>query len=492
MAHWIGFAADLGASNGRTVLGSFDGTKLYLRELNRFPNTPRELNGTYFWDFPRIYGEIEDGLHKAIASGQVPMTLGVDSWGVDFGLIDKHGDLIANPRHYRNAYFVKGMEEVFRVIRPHDLFAQTGIQLIQINTVYQLAYLHKYRPEILEVSRHLVLFPDLVNYFLTGELASEFTHASTTQLFNPHLGTWDYDTIGKLGFKRDLFLPIRYPLSKLGQVRQSITGKPVTVVNIGEHDTSSAVLAVPHRDDDHVYISSGTWSLVGVVSDQPVITDLTMRHNFTNEGGVAGGYRLLKNVMGLWLLQEVRRQFLRSGIDYDFAGLTQLSLQEESLVSLFDPDLDEFLSPPNMIDAIQAYCRRTNQIVPQTAGAITRSVFESLVLRYRWTVERLEEILDKPLLVIHIVGGGSQNETLCQWTADSTNRVVIAGPVEATVIGNLCAQLIVSGELSGCEEIPQLVTDSFETKVYFPIKDRSRWEMAYSRFLRLLDEERSS
>ncbi|MBN2909748.1 rhamnulokinase [Polycladomyces sp. WAk] len=490
MAIWRGFAVDLGASNGRTVIGEYDGERLFLREIKRFQNHPVGLGDTLYWDFLNLFSEIQESLVKACSEGLIPSTVGVDTWGVDFGLIDEYGELVANPRHYRNPQHGSVLDEVFARVPAKSLYEQTGIQILQINTVFQLKYLCLHRPELLERSRHLLLFPDLINYFLTGEMASEFTNATTTQLFNPRLGTWAYDLIDRLGLPKDLFLPVVPPLRKLGSVRKKlVTGTAagrMDVVNVGEHDTASAVLAVPYETDDFVYISSGTWSLVGVLSNEPIITDLTRIHNFTNEGGVGGVYRLLKNVMGLWILQEVRRMFLRSGVNCDFVDLMQAAKEAPALKTLFDPDAVDFLAPEDMIAAIQDYSRRTGQPVPDSPGEISRAVLESLALKYRWVIERLEEITGKSLPIIHIVGGGVKNTVLCQWTADATNRIVIAGPVEATVIGNLCAQLIASNELSGISDIPALVDRSFEKKVYRPTSQREGWDAAYERFVRLL------
>lgn len=491
MAIWRGFAVDLGASNGRTVIGEFNGDRLSLHEVTRFQNNPVVLGETLYWDFLNLFSEIQNGLIKACNEGMIPSTVGVDTWGVDFGLIDAYGELVANPRHYRNPQHGSVLDEVFARVPAKSLYEQTGIQMMQINTVFQLMYLCLHRPELLERSRRLLLFPDLINYFLTGEMASEFTHATTTQLFNPKRGTWAYDVIEKLGLPEELFLPVVQPLRTLGSIRKKlVAGKAVgriDVVNVGEHDTASAVLAIPYETDNFVYISSGTWSLVGVLSSEPVITDLTRSYNFTNEGGVGGVYRLLKNVMGLWLLQEVRRMFLRSGMDCDYSDLMQAAKEAPALKTLFDPDAADFLSPDDMIAAIQDYCRRTVQPVPTSPGEISRAILESLALKYRWVIERLEEITGKSLPVIHIVGGGVRNSVLCQWTADATNRTVIAGPVEATVIGNLCAQLIVSGELSSISEIPSLVNRSFEKTVYRPTSQREGWDEAYGRFVRLLE-----
>ncbi|MHB1653844.1 MAG: rhamnulokinase [Desulfitobacteriaceae bacterium] len=490
MGEWRGFAVDLGASNGRTVLGKYDGDKLELQEVTRFPNIPVSLNGTMHWNFLGLYHEVLMGLGKVCASGKYPATVGVDSWAVDFGLLDSHGELIGNPRHYRDHHNDGMMQEVLARVSPEKVYALTGIQTIQINTIYQLMYLHLYRPELLERSQHLLLIPDLITYFLTGVRASEFTNVTTTQLFNPRSGTWSLELISQLGLPERLFGSIVRPLETLGSIREGLIGagchQKIKVVTVGEHDTASAVFAIPHEAGDFAYISSGTWSLVGIISPKPIISEEIRQLNFTNEGGINGDYRVLKNVMGLWLLQEVKRQLDQNGESKSFADLVQMAEKAKPLQAVIDPDDAAFLAPENMITALQTYCQRTGQSPPIGLGEISRVILESLALKYRWVIETLEAITGRSLSMIHIVGGGVYNETLCQWTADAANRPVLAGPAEATVIGNLSAQLIVAGELSGTTDVPALVKRSYETKRYEPKPDRAIWDEGYATLLKLL------
>ncbi|MCL6625499.1 MAG: rhamnulokinase [Alicyclobacillus shizuokensis] len=490
MAKWRGFAADFGASNGRTVLGEFDGQVLLLRELTRFPNQPATLGDTVYWDFPRLFHEVWVGLLTAQQQGGVD-SLGIDTWAVDFGLIDEHGELIANPRHYRNPQFVAAMTQVLGSISKHDLFCRTGIQILPINTIFQLAYLRTERPQLLDCARHAVLLPDLFTFYLTGELASEFTDATTTQLLRQGTLDWDGDLLAALGIPSDLLPPVEPPLHRLGSLRPRLQAQlgagRVDVVNVAEHDTASAVLALPSDIGNVAYISSGTWSLVGTLVPRPLITELTERFNFTNEGGV-GNYRLLKNVMGLWLLQEVRRLWAHQGRNVSFADMMAMAQRANPMACVIDPDADVFLAPDDMVQTIQAFAARTGQHVPEDDAAVVRCILESLALKYRWVLERLEEATQSRFDVIHVVGGGVNNAALCQWTADATGKPVVAGPAEATVIGNLCAQLIVQGELSGVDEIPALIGRSFAQTTYTPRPDDGRWALGYERLVALMEQ----
>ncbi|WP_206811901.1 rhamnulokinase [Paradesulfitobacterium ferrireducens] len=488
MSQWQGFAVDLGASNGRTVLGEYDGTKLALSEVSRFANVPVNLGGTLYWNFLGLYHEVLAGLAKTSSERGTPDTFGIDSWAVDFGLLNANGDLILNPRHYRDHHNDGMMDEVFKLIPPESVYGRTGIQLMQINSIYQLMYLRLHKAWVLEQARDFLLFPDLINYFLTGVKIAEFTNATTTQLFNPSLGTWDGELLGALDLPTEIFPPIVTPFHVIGTIRDEVFpggDSTIKVVTVGEHDTASAVFAVPHLSQDYVYISSGTWSLVGIMSDKPLITETTRSYNFTNEGGVNGDYRVLKNVMGLWLLQEVKRMLDRTGHALGYSELTQLAAESKPFQGVLDPDAPDFLAPENMIEAIQNYCLKTGQPRPNAPGAISRTIFESLALKYRYVIEKLEQVSGCSLKAIHIVGGGVHNELLCQMTADATGKPVIAGPAEATVIGNLCAQLIATRELK-VAEVPQLVRNSFSTKEYTPQKDRSQWDEGYRKLVELM------
>lgn len=490
MGKWRGFAADLGASNGRTVLGEFDGERITLSEVSRFPNAPMNLGDTLYWNFLGLYHEVVAGLRQSCSQGRSPVTMGIDSWAVDFGLLDAYGELMGNPRHYRDHHNDGMPEKVFSRISPETIYKQTGIQVIQINTIYQLMYLRLHRPEMLNRARHFLLIPDLIHYFLTGVKVSEFTNATTTQLFNPSAGDWARDLMAGLDLSAEIFPPIVPPFQVIGSVRTEILagngGREIKAVTVGEHDTASAVFAVPHGFGNFAYISSGTWSLVGILSPEPLISELTRKYNFTNEGGVAGDYRVLKNVTGLWLVQEVKRKLDEAGQVFTYADLTALAARAQPLQAIIDPDAPDFLAPENMIIAVQVYCLQTGQKKLIEPGEICRIIFESLALKYRWVIERLEQVTGHALDVIHIVGGGVHNGLLCQMTADATGKLVVAGPVEATVIGNICAQLIAVRELGGVAEVPGLVRRSFETQTYEPTKERSCWDEAYRKLLHLL------
>ncbi|WP_081412170.1 rhamnulokinase [Alicyclobacillus herbarius] len=490
-ARWRGFAADLGASNGRTVLGEFDGKVLSLRELTRFANHPVTLGDTVYWDFPRLFHEVWQGLLKTRLTGGV-RTLGIDTWAVDFGLLDKHGELLANPRHYRNPHFAQAMTRVLAHTSRQELFQRTGIQILPINTIFQLAYLAIERPQLLAASQHAVLLPDLFTYYLTGELASEFTNATTTQLLRQGTAMWDAELLKAVGLPSGLFPPVVHPLHRLGQLRSELREQlgtdTIEVVNVAEHDTASAILALPCESENVAYISSGTWSLVGTLVGRPLITEQTERFNFTNEGGV-GNYRLLKNVMGLWLLQEVRRIWQTEGREVSFAEMAALAETAPPMTCVINPDADVFLAPDHMVRAIRAYAVQSGQQPPATEAALLRCILESLALKYRYVLEHLEQVTGRRFDAIHVVGGGVHNATLCQWTADATGKTVIAGPAEATVVGNLCAQLVADEELSGLNEVPALIQRSFQQTIYTPSAEDGRWDSGYERLLALVNEE---
>lgn len=373
------------------------------------------------------------------------------------------------------------------------LYRLTGVQTMQINTLFQLVYIRKHRPELLERCKHALLFPDLINYFLTGEKASEFTHATTTQLFHPGKHDWAHDLLAALELPADLFPPVVSPLRRLGPVRPSLwngmAAPAIEVVHVGEHDTASAFFALRQEAEDTVYFSCGTWALIGITSDTPVLTDSAERYGFSNEGGVGGGYHILRNMTGLWLLQEMKRMLERnSAATLEYGALASKAEKAAPFLAVIDPDDSDFLAPNNMIDAIQSYCRRTGQPAVSEPGELFRIVLESLALKSRYIVEKLEEIAGKPLAAIRMTGGGIRHETFCQWIADATNKPVVAGPEEAAAAGSLCAQLIASGELTGIHDVPGLVDRSFPQKTYYPGGQRAEWDAGYEKLLHLLEE----
>ena len=492
MANRKMLAIDLGASSGRGIIGSFDGSRISLKEIHRFPNDPVSAAGGFWWDTLRLLHEIKTAILNAAHDGGVD-TIGIDTWGVDYGYIDKNGALLSNPYHYRDSRTDGMPAEVFKTVPWEELYGVTGIQSMNFNTVYQLAADLRARPWIVDAAEKLLFTPDLLGYFLTGERRTEYTIASTGAILDARTRDFAYPLLEKLGIPGRLFCPITEPGCELGALLPSVnteTGMTnAKVVNIASHDTASAVLSVPAEEDDFLYISSGTWSLMGIESRVPVITDVSRKYSFTNEGGAFGTYRILKNIMGLWLEQESRRQWKREGITVSFDELSAMALASKPLQSIINPD-DELFSPAgDMPGRIREYCRKTGQHVPENMGEVVRCIFDSLALRYRWTAEKLEEITGRRYPVINIVGGGTKEDMLSSFTADATGRTVCAGPVEATALGNVAMQMIACGELSDIREARRVIRSSFEIKTFAPdTSARAMWDEGYGRFLTLLGE----
>jgi rhamnulokinase len=482
-------AFDLGAESGRGVLGLFDGQRLRLEVVHRFANGPVRTLDTLHWDVLHLYTEMTTALRRCAAEQGGIDALGVDTWGVDFALLGLDGTLLGNPRHYRDPQTETIMEETFRQMPRAEIFRRTGIQFMRFNTLFQLLALRRDRSPLLDVAETLLLMPDLFHYFFTGVKVNEFTDASTSQMVDPASRGWAYGLVRELGLPANLLGSLVPPGTVLGPLRSSLaadTGlQGVPVIAPASHDTASAVAAVPARGESWAYISSGTWSLMGAEIPAPVVNQQAHDFNFTNEGGVGGTTRLLKNIMGLWLVQECRRAWERAGSAYSYEDLTRLAEAAPPFASLVDPDDAGFLLPPNMPAALSEYCRRTEQPAPTEPGAVVRCALESLALRYRWVLERLEELLGRQLEVVHVVGGGSQNELLCQFTADACNRPVLACPVEATAIGNVLVQALGLGLLGSLAEAREVVRRSFEVRT-FPPQNPESWQAPYQRFLRLL------
>jgi rhamnulokinase len=478
-------ALDLGAESGRAIVGSFDGDRLAVEEVHRFVNRPVRLPTALHWDILALLAEVRAGIAAAERAG--PLTsLAVDTWGVDFGLLDARGGLLGNPVHYRDARTDGMLEAACAVVPREDIFDQTGIQFLPINSLYQLLALVRAEDPSLGVASTLLTIPDLLHYWLSGEKACEFTNATTTQCFNPRTGTWAGDLLRRLGIPEHLFARVLPPGTTLGSLRDEAGARhPTRVVLPGSHDTASAVAGTPLRAPDAAYISSGTWSLVGVEVTEPVITQQTLALNLTNEGGVAGTFRLLRNVMGLWLVQGIRRGLERQGSAADYAQLTQAAGAAPPLQAVIDPDAPAFLRADDMAEAIRDVCAATGQPAPDTTGALVRVALEGLALRSRWVVEHLEQVTGRPIRTIHIVGGGARNQLLCQMMADAAGRPVLAGPFEATALGNLIVQLMAAGTLASLSEGRDLVARSFPVEEHLPVAD-PRWQDAYGRFRALL------
>jgi len=484
-------AFDLGAESGRAVVGLLEGDRLRLEEVHRFPNGPVRVLGHLHWDVLRLFSEVKQGVGMSIQRfGRDIASMGLDTWGVDFALLDRDDRLIGNPYHYRDPRTDGMMEEAFRCVPRAEIFERTGIQFMQLNTLYQLLAMALGHSAELESAHRLLMMPDLLNFCLTGQKVCEFTEATTSQCYDPRAGDWARDMLDRLGIPSHILGEIVPPGAVLGPllpaVAEEVGLSDVPVIAPACHDTGSAVAAVPFgaAPERGCYISSGTWSLMGVEVSEPIITPQSLEYNFTNEGGVRSTFRLLKNIMGLWLVQECRRIWAREGVSHSYDELTQMAEQAGPSSSLVNPDDPAFLHPADMPTEIRAFCDRTDQPVPEDRGAMVRCVLESLALTYRSTLEKLEAMLGRELEVIHIVGGGSRNRLLCQFTADATQRPVMAGPVEATAIGNVLMQALALGEFASLQEARAVVRSSFDMVHYRP-GDPAPWDGAYERFCEL-------
>jgi len=479
-------AMDYGASSGRLMLCDYTGKTLSLKEMHRFPNAPVSMGGELFWDFCNLLSQLKEGLKKTSKEGGVE-SLGIDTWGIDFGLLDADGKLMQMPYCYRGPHTEGMMEAVFNVIPRRELFNRSGIQMLRINSLFQLCGIQKKRPALLERAKHFVMISDLLLYYVSGALCTEYSMVSTSQLYSPLKREWDYETVRALGLPADIFgkvTPSGRIAGELDAATVKETGVSCNVVSVASHDTASAVLAAPAERDGHsMYISSGTWSLVGVETPEPIIDDTVYAYNFSNEGAFDGGIRLLKNVMGLWILQQLKAEWDEAGLNLNWPELVARAQAAEPFKFIMDPDDERFIEPGAMTPRIDAYCAQTGQKKPGGIGEYARTVFESLALKYKYCFEALKAITHKPIDTVHIIGGGCQNELLNQFTANATGAAVLAGPSEATAAGNALAQLIALGELSGTDDARQLIRNSFETKAFEP-EDSAHWDEAYGRFLK--------
>ncbi|MBM4424610.1 MAG: rhamnulokinase [Chloroflexi bacterium] len=481
-------AIDLGAESGRVMLAAFDGRALRLEEIYRFPNVPVRVLRSLHWDPLRLFAEIKHGLGLcAKQAGQTLSGIGIDTWGVDFALLGRDDELVGNPFHYRDRRTEGMMDQAFQRASKEEIFERTGIQFMPINSLYML--LSMAGTPALESAATFLMIPDLFNFWLSGQKACEFTDATTTQLYDQRAGDWARPLIEKLGLPGRIFLPVTQPGAVLGPllpaVAEEVGLKSAPIIAPACHDTGSAVAAVPARAADYVYISSGTWSTVGVEIGSPLITPQSLKYNFTNEGGVSGTVRLLKNVMGLWIVQECRRAWAQAGEEFSYAELVALAEKAAPFAALVDPDDEEFLRPGDMPTRLRGFCAKTGQPTPEDKGSLLRCVFESLALKYRVVIERIEAMLGRRMEIIHIVGGGSQNRLLCQLTADATGRPVVAGPVEATALGNAAAQAMALGHFSSLTEARDVVHHSVDLTTYEP-RLSTQWDECYARFTRLL------
>jgi rhamnulokinase len=478
-------ALDLGAESGRAIVGGFDGQRLAIEEIARFANEPVALDGTLVWDFPRLFRESLAAIRRANASGQLA-SIGVDAWGVDFGLLDAHDHLIAMPVHYRDARTAGLVEAAQEIVPARQIYAATGTQFLPVNTLYQLLALARARDPGLEQARTLLLIPDLMLRFLAGTGVGERTNATTTQCFDVLRGAWARDLLEKLGLPSRLFPPVVAPATVLGQllpaVADDVGAGRARVVAPATHDTASAVAGTPIVTDAAAWISLGTWALVGVEIERPILDAPAFELNLSNEAGL-GSVLLLRNLTGLWLLQECRRAMARAGMDVDHGTLMRLAREAPAGTAFIDPDDQRFFRPGDLPEAVRAFCRATGQPEPADAGTILRVLVESLSLKFAWAIRLLERVSGRPVEVIHVVGGGARNELLCQLTANATGVPIEAGPVEAAAIGNIIGQALATGELSSPAEGRELVRRSFSRRTFEPQGDWSAWRARFAALL---------
>ncbi len=481
-------AFDFGASSGRAIIGCFDGDKITLEEVHRFSNDPVSVGGTVYWDVLRLFYEIKQGIIKAKIAGGFD-SIGIDTWGVDFGLIDSEGKLMENPVHYRDARTVGLVDEAFKTMPKEKLYGITGIQFMELNTLFQLISLKKYRPWMLERADKMLFMPDLFGYMLTGKMCAEYSIASTSQLIDLDKRTWSKEILDAFGIKESVFAPLVQPGTVLGELSKEVCEEcgvdPVPVISVCGHDTQSAITSVPCEDGDFAFLSSGTWSLFGTELDKPIVNETSMNINITNEGGFDGSTGFLKNIIGLWLIQESRRQWKREGKEYSYADLEKLALAAEPFKCFIDPDAPEFVPHGNIPERVREFCRKTGQYVPETVGEIMRCIYESLAMKYRLTFEKLRECTERDYPVIHVIGGGTKDGLLCQMTANSCDRTVKAGPIEATVMGNVAVQLMSDGSVKNIGQARKIVAESSELKTFEP-KDTDKWAGAYEDFLKVV------
>ena len=465
-------AFDFGASSGRMILSKFENGKIELEELHRFANEPVRIGKYFYWDTFRLYHELKTGLKKA-AARKIPISsLAIDTWGVDYGLIDKQGNLIGNPVNYRDDRTIGVIDEVDAVVPLEELYASTGIQFMNFNTVFQFYADKKMRPEIYNKADKFLMMPDLFNYFLTGKMYNEYTNASTGQLLDAKKRTWDIELLKRIGIRTDLFCDMIQPGTIVGDLIDEVvkeTGlEHDKVIAVGSHDTASAVAGTPFEEEHAAFLSCGTWSLLGMEMDEPVLTKESFDYNYTNEGGVEGKIRLLKNINGLWIMQNLRRNWCEFEEQVSFPDIIKAAREAENKTFTIDPNDARFTAPYNMMKEVIAYCEESSQGTPKGLGEIAMAIYNGLTKEYATTVQNLEVITGNKIPCINMVGGGIQDQLLCELTAKATGKRVVAGPIEGSVLGNVMMQLKTLGVIASLEEGRKVIKNSFEQKIYEP------------------------
>ncbi|MDX1357617.1 MAG: rhamnulokinase family protein [Clostridia bacterium] len=485
MVKVLGF--DYGASSGRAMLGIFDGEKVTLEEVHRFSNDPVNINGTMYWDVLRLFHELKTGIIECRKKGHGDISsIAVDTWGVDFGLLDKEGRLLENPVHYRDSRTDGMIDAACEVVPREEIYRRTGIQFMQFNTLYQLYSLSKNRPDLLERADKMLFMPDLLNYFLTGSMHSEYSIASTAQMLDINTGDWDRELLDKLGIPHHFLADIIDGGTVVGMLKDEICDEvqidPVPVISVAAHDTGSAVISAPAETDNFAFLSSGTWSLLGTELKKPIVSDMAAELEYSNEGGFNRTIRFLKNIMGLWIYQDCRRQWNREGKVMSFDELEFAACEAEPFRSLIDPDNDIFYHHGHMPENVQEFCKNTGQLIPETKPQMVKCIMESLALKYRYVFEGLEKVVGREIPKLHIVGGGCKNIMLSQFAANALGKTITTGPIEATSTGNIMAQLIALKHLSGMEEARKVIRNSFEIKEWEP-QDVEKWDEVYNFFV---------
>uniref|UniRef100_UPI004056BFE7 rhamnulokinase n=1 Tax=Alistipes sp. TaxID=1872444 RepID=UPI004056BFE7 len=478
-------AFDLGATSGRTVLGTLCNGKIETKELTRFPNAIVEVNGKFFWNLLGLYESLKEGLAACAKEGITPDSIGIDTWGVDVVPIGKDGSILGMPRAYRDSYTDGAPEKYFEIIPREEVYDKTGIQVMNFNTLYQIyaAVQEGYTP--ITQAERLLFMPDALSYMLTGKQVCEYTIASTSQILNPRTKDWEAALLKAAGVKDDILPKPIFPGAIIGELNSALAAESrigrVPVVAVAGHDTASAVAAVPAENERFAYLSSGTWSLMGIETREPIINEESFRHNFTNEGGVDGTTRFLKNICGMWILEQCRKEWERDGKSYTYPEIVDMANSTEPFLAFINPDDASFANPQSMLKAIEAFCLHTGQRPPQSDKQIIRTIFESLALRYREVLEILESMSPFAIDVLHIIGGGSKNALLNQFTANAIGKHVVAGPSEATAIGNIMMQAVGAGVISSLAEARAIIRASVDTEEFTP-QNSEEWNTAYKKF----------
>lgn len=483
-------AFDFGAESSRAVCGYLENNKLSLREIYRFKTGMLSLDNHFYWNVYRFYEEMLRAMSICAQKEKLqPCSIAIDSWGVDFGFLAEDDSLIRIPYAYRDLQVTDAMPDFHKIVPPETIYSLTGISMQPFNSLYHLHAMKLNNDPVLKMGRRLMFIPDLLNFLLSGEKKTEFSFATTSQLYNPFKGQWEEELLAKVGLDTSLMNDIIAPGDIIAPLKDDIcsqTGiRQANLVSACSHDTGSAIVAVPATGDDWAYISSGTWSLMGLELNSPIVNEKALEYNFSNEGGAGGTFRFLKNIMGLWLLQQCQKRWSDSGKEYNYPQLIDEAARATPFKTFIDPDYEKFFNPPDMLSAIDNFCELTSQSKPSSPGEYVRAILESLALKYRHVMEQLIEVSGKQINTIHIIGGGTKNKLLCQFTADATGKKVITGPAEGTAAGNILMQMIAKGQAGSIEEIRSIVRNSFDFGLYTPGMS-PKWENAYQKFLEIL------